>query len=354
MKNASHFLTLVRETIFNRSQTFQRDHSNDFKKVLKCCSLDYLTIIQSFGVQKDSKEYNEIKKCWDKLHNILSSSYSGKRSTAYIQLKNLINDLFCSEIIYTHSSDTLLYRMRVCTLRKNISRKDIFHIPFNMIRGIKTQRYSTPGYPCLYLARSIYGCWEEMHRPSIESTLVSQFKSKENFNLLDLRIPDANRFSRAESFYLKFIPVVIACTIPVLDAEGIFKPEYTIPQFILEWTIEKGANNNIKGIIYTSAFSNSEFFSLDYEWENIAMPVQKMSGNEGYCPFLSKLFVLTRPTCYEYEVMLGNLRHLGFNDEDNWQYFEGARDRTAYMKSTFGLMENILQSKEKDLIYRDS
>ena len=113
--------------------------------------------------------------------------------------------------IKTRTSDSTLYRMRVCSLRKDVSRTEIFHIPFSMIRNIKTQRYSTPGYPCLYLAKSIYGSWEEMHRPPIESTLVSQFTSKENFRVLDLRIPSVERFTECESLYLKYLPVIIAC-----------------------------------------------------------------------------------------------------------------------------------------------
>ncbi|NPD93271.1 MULTISPECIES: RES domain-containing protein [Bacteroidales] len=351
--NPENFLDMVRNAIFERSQVFQKDYSNDFEKVLSGCKLDYLTLLISHGIDSDSSEFESIKKVWDKIFNILTSSLSGRRSTAYTQLKNLLNGLFSEGLIYTHDKDIALYRMRICSLRKNIPRKEIFHIPFNLIRNIKTQRYSTPGYPCLYLAKSLYGSWEEMHRPPIESTLVSRFSPTGNFRVLDLRIPTVERFKKLEDLYLKYLPIIIACTIPVRNAEDVFKPEYIIPQFVLEWSIEKGPKHKLLGVIYTSSFFNREFFDLDYEWENIALPVQKMPSKTNYCPVLASLFKLTKPTCYEYEVMLGNLRLLSFNDEDNFQYLDGDKDKTAYYMSSFNLMEEVLMTKESDLIYRD-
>lgn len=351
--NPGNFLDMVRFTIFERSQDFQKEFSNDFKKVLNGCKLDYLEYLKSHGMGSNSNDYKVIKKIWDKIFNILSSSLSGKRSTAYTQLKNLLNGLFSDDMVYEHNKDFALYRMRVCSLRKNIPRQEIFHIPFNLIRNIKTQRYSTPGYPCLYLAKSLYGCWEEMHRPSIESTLVSRFSPTKDFRILDLRIPTVEQFTKLESQYLKLLPVIIACTIPVRNKDDIFKPEYIIPQFVLEWCIEQGPKHNLLGVIYTSSFFNREFFDLDYEWENICLPVQKMVSETNYCPVLASLFKVTKPTCYEYEVMLGNLRLLSFNDEDNIQYFDGDNDKTAYYMSSFNLLEGILVDKESDLIYRD-
>lgn len=192
-----------------------------------------------------------------------------------------------------------------------------------------------------------------MHRPSIESTLASRFSPTEDFRVLDLRIPTVERFKKLEELCLRYLPIIIACTIPVRNAEDVFKPEYIIPQFVLEWSIEKGPTHNLLGVIYTSSFFNREFFDLDYEWENIALPVQKMSSKVNYCPILASLFKLTKPTCYEYEVMLGNLRLPSLNDEGNCQYLDGDKDKTAYYMSSFNLMEGVLMTKESDLIYRD-
>lgn len=347
------FLESIKKTIFERSQGFQKQHSNDFKNVLRSCRLDYLTLLKTFGVKETASEFHAAKVIWEKVITAVSSSLSGRRSRAYTQLKNILNEVFCENLVYIQAKYEPLYRMRVCSLRKDIPRTEIFHIPFSMIRNIKTQRYSTPGYPCLYLAKSIYGSWEEMHRPPIESTLVSQFTSKKDFRLLDLRIPSVDRFNELESLYIKFLPVIIACIIPVRNAEDVFKPEYIIPQFVLEWSIEKGPSHKLMGVIYTSAFYNQEFFNLDYEWENIAMPVQTLSSKDNYCPVLVSMFDVTKPTCYEYEVMLGNLRLYGPLDEYNEIHLEDKIDKTAYRMSSFKLLEGVLSWKESDIIYRD-
>lgn len=120
VSNPENFLDMVKITIFERSQVFQKDYSNDFKKVLGGCKFDYLTLLESHGIDSDSIEFKSIKKVWDKIFNILTSSLSGRRSTAYTQLKNLLNGLFSEDLIYTHNKDTALYRMRICSLRKNI------------------------------------------------------------------------------------------------------------------------------------------------------------------------------------------------------------------------------------------
>ena len=137
------------------------------------------------------------------------------------------------------------------------------------------------------------------------------------------------------------------------NADDVFKPEYIIPQFVLEWSIEKGPSHKLMGVIYTSAFYNREFFELDYEWENIAIPVQKLSTKDNYCPVLASMFEVTKPTCYEYEVMLGNLRLYGPLDEYNEVHPEDKIDKTAYRMSSFKLLEGVLYDKERDLIYRD-
>lgn len=73
-----------------------------------------------------------------------------------------------------------LYRIRV----KGDSEKylefkysDMFHIPLNKKGIIRTQRYSSSGYPCLYVGESIYACWEEMHRSNFDLCMVSRLET---------------------------------------------------------------------------------------------------------------------------------------------------------------------------------
>ncbi len=324
---------------------------------------EYLATIKTFGIDEESSEYKNAEKVAKDLVQIIEISFQGKRSHAYSLLKELMNTLLEDGMVCEHDFDSYLYRMRVCDMRRDIQRKELFHIPFNQRRLIKTQRYSTPGYPCLYLARSIYGCWEEMHRPPINSTLVSLFKAREDyaihnnlqFNLVDLRIPTDNRFKESENFYISFLPVIIACTIPVDNQTDIFKPEYILPQFILEWVIEDGKSGNkigenLLGITYTSAFYNQEFFNLDFEWDNIAIPVQT-SNSSGHCSTLGNLFELTKPTCYEYEVMQGNMHNTGFWDNGPKRLQDYTGPKSDYFSSTFSRLEEELETRIRELIY---
>lgn len=356
------FLSQIREIIFNKSRQFQKKYINVFEDVMNDCLNDYLATINSFGISEESKEYKKALTVKAQLIRIIEVSFEGKRSQAYSMLKDLMNDLLEDGMVCEHDFDSYLYRMRVCDMRRDIQRKELFHIPFEQKRIIKTQRYSTPGYPCLYLARSIYSCWEEMHRPPINSTLVSLFKAREEyandnnlqFNLVDLRIPSEDLFEKNEKFYVSFLPVIIACTIPVDNQSDIFKPEYILPQFILEWVIEDGKKDNkvgenLIGVTYTSAFYNEEFFKLDFEWDNIALPVQT-SNKSGHCSILSNLLELTKPTCYEYEVMQGNMHNTGVWDNGP-KRGRGYNDpKTDYYSSTFSRLEEELESRERELI----
>lgn len=59
--NPENFLDIVRTTIFERSQDFQKQHSNEFKNVLRCCELDYLTQLKSHGVDESSIVFSVAK-----------------------------------------------------------------------------------------------------------------------------------------------------------------------------------------------------------------------------------------------------------------------------------------------------
>jgi hypothetical protein len=347
VENSDKMIETVNSIIYQKSKVYQKEYHYDFRKVQAKCLSDYFRLIKELDT--DLEITNDVKRICDKLRGIITSSYSGRRSTAYSKLKNLMNvfekdnGLLCS---FDHNC--FLYRMRVCDLRRNIERKDLFHIPFSQIRNVKTQRYSAPGYPCLYLAKSVYSCWEEMHRPSVDTALVSIFKAKSGFNLIDLRIPDKDHYENYKDFYIKFFPIIIICTIPVVYTDCVFKPEYIIPQFILEWIIEKGKDFNCMGITYTSTFKTDEFFSLDFEWENIVIPVQDINYQSEYCPILSELFELSKPTCCEFERMQGTFNHDGYwyngpkrlaGDDKNKEY------KKNYYYSIFSLLEEELETR---------
>lgn len=187
--------------------------------------------------------------------------------------------------------------------------KDMFHIPLDKRGLVKTQRFSVPGYPCLYLAHTVYGCWEEMGRPFFGTTMVSRFESKMSFKVLDLRIPTKVMWNDNLTKCILFFPLVIACMIQVQNVTDSYKPEYLIPQLLTEWVITHNremldpTQEEILGIVYTSAHKNDDFkYPLD-NYDNYAIPVLKPLSGGKYCTRLTSLFKLTPPRYYDCEVL---------------------------------------------------
>ena len=330
-------------------EKYQKEYDDDYPKVLDACLDDYLKLIPP-SLPYDIFFLAKIANNRHYMSRIIKSYLQGKHSTAFTQLKNILksnDDLYVTEI----GSGELFYRMRTYDKRKGLSRKDIFHIPMSKKRTIKTQRYSAPGYPCLYLGKSIYGCWEEMNRPDTESTLVSCFKSQHQFKVLDLRIPTFDEFIKDKKKYLQLFPFIIACGIPIRNTEDVFKPEYIIPQLFLEWIIDKNSSKGqpIIGVYYTSANKNEDFYELDHEWDNLVLPVQDAMNSDEFCPVLKQLFYCTKPTCYEYELIQGNINTTGY--WDNGPSRKNMDDnKNDYYWSLFYRMEELITGLDFDVV----
>ena len=333
----------------HRCEEYQKKYNDDFLKVLDACLNDYLDIVKD-EVQPDVIFFAKVANNRHYMSKVVRSYLLGRHSTAYTQLKNVLksnDDLYVTEI----AKDELYYRMRSFEKRRGLSRKDLFHIPMTKKRIIKTQRYSAPGYPCLYLGKSIYGCWEEMHRPNTETTMISCFKSQRNFKVLDLRVPTLKDFFNDTEKYLQLFPFIIACGILVRNYEDVFKPEYIIPQLLIEWVIDRNHSKEqpLLGIYYTSVNRNSDFYLLDHEWDNLAIPVQNAMSSEEFCPVLKELFHSTKPTCYEYEHVQGNINATGYWDNGPKRKDpEGLKD--DYYMSLFSRMEELLEKRIFDVV----
>ena len=82
------------------------------------------------------------------------------------------------------------YRMRSQEDDKRVvPANEMFHVPFNLRHKVSLARYSVSGYPCLYISRSVWATWEEMHEPKLSDFSVSRLELQHNFRVLDLRVP---------------------------------------------------------------------------------------------------------------------------------------------------------------------
>lgn len=274
----------------------------DFRVILKEVLRNYTTLLSVLDKAECPKEWDivveQTSKCIDKLNDIATNSYKGLPSTAYAQLRNLLGD-YKNQLMWVNIPvNTTFYRMRLIDGRRtNIKYKEMFHVPINKRRMVKTQRYSIPGFPCLYLGNSIYGCWEEMGRPMMSNCWVSKLSTKAEIQLLDLRIPDESTFQSKFLEYVQLFPLLIASMIPVKDNEDVYKPEYIIPQLLIEWLIKEKKD----GVYYTSAHKSVDFEYPSEKSDNVAIPVKEPLKGKMNCPLLATLFRITHPLNNEIE-----------------------------------------------------
>ena len=167
------------------------------------------------------------------------------------------------------------YRIREIKENKlfDLEKKELFHIPYTKNHLVRTERYSMPGHPCLYLASEEWICWYECHKP--KRYALSEFRMLQPetniFKFIDfseklkpLKYSFLSWFNNEKDievvrkYFLKYIctyPLRAACSVVVEHTGAAFVEEYIIPQFLLQWVL---ADENFDGIIYESCSSEEE------------------------------------------------------------------------------------------------
>jgi len=206
-----------------------------------------------------SKRYNALQKgstsvIWNELIHVIEMFLSGCQSDAFNLFYKLFMDNIESLRIETINEDEFLYRMRVGKngYEEFTSNEEMFHIPFQLNHLVANERYSMSGFPSLYLASSVYVCWEEMRRPDMDYVNIALYKTKRQAKVLDLSNKEHYHFTNE-----KFSDcLVLACSLQVQYPESPFKPEYIIPQLLLQCLVrynrEQTTDDNLLGIKYSS------------------------------------------------------------------------------------------------------
>ena len=254
--------------------------------------------------------------------------YRGLPANAYGCLRDSLDKLLKEGEYFSFSElkDKSFYRMRVENdnwVKKTVDRNGMFHIPLNMRGIVKTQRYSVPGFPCLYLGKHVEGCWEELGRPTLSNCLISKFTQKKGTSLkvLDMRIPNIDKWfayrekgkfkplSEIKSMVVLF-PLIIACTFKTRNQSDTFKSEYIVPQLLLQYVKEYGYGQNKKkkkddreiyGVMYSSVQIPKETQADAQQneiYDNVVLPVIDIRNS--YCSKLENLFGWTGPYCVEF------------------------------------------------------
>lgn len=338
--------------------------NDDFIKSIGSLFDSYRHFLSEEGCQTDILE--EIDETCNKIIDSVSSIFEGCHGDAFNTFSCLMNcPLNChssssgilslSNSIQIHESE-YWYRARNGEEGKEFSVLDLFHIPLDKRGIVGTQRFSCPGYPCLYLSRSTYGCWEELGRPVFDTLFYSSFRVRNSFRLLDLRIPDVDNCDDSQLIKtLKLLPLIIACSFSVNNPKDVFKPEYTIPQLLLETIIHNNHNKTkvektyldediIWGILYSSSHINNGFSFDSQCLDNIVMPIIETQNKNNYCSYLASTFDISIPTCYEYELIKDPLlKRQSFTSSSSTPYEDSIH---SYQKTKMVYLEDIMRTAE--------
>lgn len=268
---------------------------------------------------------DEIKDCCDGLLKSVDEYLSGSAGKAYDRFEQMMESNLISnhitglkeKLVNYSVIDKSLYRVRVSD-KDLTQRKDMFHIPFSLRQLVGTQRYSIAGLPCLYLGRSIYVCWQEMNKPSLDMLQISAFKlnadsATGNESVLDfsysfesLKQTDIellmefsdNPTNEKLKAYFVFWPLLMSCSFIKAHDSASFNVEYVIPNLLLQWVSR--TKRKIMGIMYHST-KTRQLRNHDIGLNFVIPPkIQSIKTEfEEYCPYLSKIFEYTKPVSWQ-------------------------------------------------------
>ena len=278
----------------------------------------YLGLIPTFeGYLKKKLVENKditINLC-EKITKAISDYLRGRRFNAYEDMKVAFS--YINGILKKKSSNTsgmpveYGFKARVINSTEPVpSRKEMFHIPFEKRHLVKDNRYSIHGIPSIYLGKSIYDCYVELGRPSLDNFWVSLYTFS-HISLIDLTLSSGlydieisiDRVKKDEERYIVSLdrmvddillwPLIMVCAIPSKYPEAAFKQEYIIPQILHE--LCSNEFNNYVGVKYTSTkkrLVNKNIYQ--HAMDNYALPAHDVKRS-GYCPKLTSQLTLSAP-----------------------------------------------------------
>jgi hypothetical protein len=326
---------------------------------------DFFSTIKRFNGSLKKEITSHLPLIEGQINSILSSVdmyYRGFPSESYRKLSASLNILLKQKLLPIQTvplsfKGKNFYRIRVSS-NKNLTKADLFHIPFQMREKVSTQRYSIPGLPCLYLGDSTFVCWEELGRPNFDNMHIARFDlSASNFKFLFFNISvndvrDRSFVKTNDGIYISqlvvflcYWPIFAACSTVVEKPDDVFKPEYIVPQLLLQWLVK---TKGIDGIQYKSNRINVTGHSLG-TFTNVVIPIKDINES-GFCHQLVSKIKLTNPISWQLldiadpkKESSKQIEDLHVSDLRRAMYIELINgERTNYLNTKFGILEDKL------------
>jgi hypothetical protein len=336
----------------------------DFKKFLFQKLEDYLHLLMELNedsikkINVRSSKINIIKNQTELVEGIketIELYLQGKPSDSYVKLNSTLHKRlkkYSSLLNFeTYKTESDFFRIRHKKDNYIFSKEQLFHIPFELRGKVNTQRFSIPGFPSLYMSNNIYTCWEELKRPNIYEFNALRLSNKSELKFLDLVPPklDLKNLLTVENYkYLMTWPIIISCSIKVKNQDDNFKPEYILPQLLLQWIRNE---ESISGIKYWSTNTAVNPTKSSDKLYNYVLPV-KTTKEKGICDELKEMFKASEPTSWQIEQI--NNHELQTNSLNQMNYLiekiktiEISKGKKAnYYDSILGFLEySLVKSK---------
>jgi hypothetical protein len=216
----------------------------------------------------------------DKLVNALDTYYKGNIWEAHMILDDIIHKIehkspavaSINETyqLWGNGSDVQLFRARLGESMICYPAEEMLHIPFNLRSRVRTERFSIPGLPCLYLGNTSYSCWIEMGAPDDCKFNVSPIIIEKDMYVLNLAVSirhiimwnekedmEEDMDNELET-WLTLLFLTIATSFTVKEEGRDFKSEYVIPQMIMSACID----HDLDGVVYISKKVSEEVFGM--------------------------------------------------------------------------------------------
>ena len=208
--------------------------------------------------------------------------------------------------------------------------KDMYIIPLELSSKVGIARFNLSGYPCLYLAESLYLAWEECRRPDFHTANFTRFKNRKKLTVLDLTIPEFSKLNSETALFKAYLSLL--CSVKVTDKDKDHW-QYRIANLFTRFGYQQ--NKQLDGIKYVSSkrFENKNF-RLDYTRECAAYVFLPKDLDASHCKRLASSFEMTKAYSYFYFKFYG----INFNPAKK----AASRD---YDNTVFAFLERQLQLK---------
>lgn len=302
-------------------ETLQHEFSEYILSIKDIDEVEFNTLFKNEGSQiiihlTKKKFISLIERIQNTINSIIDVYYEGYPDEAYKLLENLLarnrfapkrkgarcayaNDYLddCLGNFFTlrwNEEFMNLYRMRISDVP--LTKEGLFHVPFDMREVVSTARFSIPGFPCLYFGTSLNVCWNEVMRDLNinEKVYACRYQNQKYLSFINLIIPSECTDTILETdphFAFSFLvtyPFYLACLIKVEYPTFPFKPEYIIPQLLLQYVKKQ---DMLDGIIYSSTKDHT---LVGEKYNNIVIPAREMAAT-GHCRRAKRCYYTTEP-----------------------------------------------------------